>query len=77
MEEVIPGPVVRAYADAVHELRNTLNSDYKINHIFLASGTGSTQAGIIAGCKEAGWSQTKVHGISIARQKQSGIDGNT
>jgi len=66
---------VRAYADAVFELRNTVDSGYKINHIFLASGTGSTQAGIIAGCKEAGWSQTIVHGISIARQKQKGIDG--
>ena len=66
---------VAAYINAVHELRDALNSDNEINHIFLASGTGSTQAGIIAGCKELGWSNTKVHGISIARQKQRAIAG--
>ena len=62
-----------AYVEAVHELKNTLPSDYVVNHIFLASGTGSTQAGIIIGCKEAGWTQTKVHGISIARQREKGV----
>ena len=66
---------VTSFVDAVHELRDTLATDNKIDHIFLASGTGSTQAGIIAGCKEAGWPETKVHGISIARQKQRAVAG--
>jgi D-cysteine desulfhydrase len=65
---------VTAYVEAVHELKNALPSDTIIDHIFLASGTGSTQAGIIAGCHETGWTQTKVHGISIARQNNRGIE---
>jgi D-cysteine desulfhydrase len=65
---------VTAYVEAVHELKNALPSGQIINHIFLASGTGSTQAGIVAGCQEAGWTQTNVHGISIARQKKRGIE---
>jgi len=67
-------PGVIAYINAVQELKNTLKSHLNIDHIFLASGTGSTQAGIIAGCKKAGWEHTIVHGISIARQKQMGIN---
>jgi D-cysteine desulfhydrase len=65
---------VEAYVEAVHELKDALPSGYILNNIFLASGTGSTQAGIIAGCREVGWKHTKVHGISIARQKQRGIE---
>ncbi|HSW67169.1 MAG TPA: pyridoxal-phosphate dependent enzyme, partial [Bacteroidales bacterium] len=44
------------------------------DHIFLASGTGSTQAGIIAGCQEVGWFHTQVHGISVARDKNRGVE---
>ena len=65
---------VNAYLEAVKELKNSLLPDEKIDHIFLASGTGSTQAGIIAGCREVGWTDTKVHGISIARKKERGIE---
>jgi D-cysteine desulfhydrase len=65
---------VTAYKEAVIELKKKLPYIEEINHIFLASGTGSTQAGIILGCKEVGWSKTKVHGISIARQKPNGIN---
>ncbi len=64
---------VKAYAEAVHELKKALPSGYLADNIFLASGTGSTQAGIIAGCREVGWTQTRVHGISVAREKQAGI----
>lgn len=64
---------VKAYIDAVQELKNSLPPGSQIKNIFLASGTGSTQAGIMAGCAEAGWSDTKVHGISIGRKKESGI----
>ncbi len=45
------------------------------DHIFLASGTGSTQAGILLGLEEIGWCNTKVHGISVARQKDRGTEG--
>jgi len=65
---------VTAYLEAVHELKNSLPNDYAIDNIFLASGTGSTQAGIIAGCRDVGWLQTKVFGISIARVKKKGIE---
>lgn len=65
---------VTAYVEAVHELKKVLPLNQRINHIFLASGTGSSQAGIMVGCDEVGWKQTKVHGISIARQKNVGIE---
>ncbi len=65
---------VTSYVNAVHELKDSLTSDKKIDHIFLASGTGSTQAGIIRGCKDVGWIHTRVHGISIARQLQPAIE---
>ena len=65
---------VRAYCEAVHELKNALPTDTSIDHIFLASGTGSTQAGILAGCQEVDWHHTKVHGISIAREKKRGTE---
>ncbi|HAS8600273.1 TPA: pyridoxal-phosphate dependent enzyme [Vibrio vulnificus] len=54
-----------AYVDAVNELENI--PDY----IFLASGTGATHAGILAGVKSRGWS-TKVVGISVARMLPRG-----
>lgn len=61
-----------AYVEAIHELRRTLPDETNIDHIFLASGTGSTQAGIVAGCRELGWDDTRVHGISVAREKERG-----
>ncbi len=65
---------VRAYVQAVKELKNALPSGESFSHIFLASGTGSTQAGILAGCYEAGWNHTRVHGISVARTKKRGVE---
>jgi D-cysteine desulfhydrase len=64
----------RAYVDAVFELKHALPPDSVVDHIFLASGTGSTQAGILAGCREVGWLQTRVHGISVAREKERGTE---
>jgi len=64
---------VEAYIEAVHELKDALPDGNAIDNIFLASGTGSTQAGLIAGCREVNWIQTRVHGISIAREKHIGV----
>lgn len=64
---------VQAYVNALKELQ-VLYPNMLPDHIFLASGTGSTQAGIIAGCQEVGWFQTQVHGISVARDKKRGVE---
>ena len=42
------------------------------DYIFLASGTGSSQAGIVVGCDLVGWNDVKVVGISVARQYERG-----
>lgn len=38
----------------------------------MASGTGSTQAGIAVGLDKVGWSNVKLVGISVARHQQRG-----
>ncbi|HHX8489472.1 TPA: 1-aminocyclopropane-1-carboxylate deaminase/D-cysteine desulfhydrase [Vibrio diabolicus] len=68
--EVIPGGAhslegAEAYMYAIDEL------DFEPDYIFFASGTGATQAGIVAGVKRRGW-DTKVIGISVARDTQRG-----
>ena len=45
---------------------------YKPDYVFLASGTGSTQAGIVVGLDLVGWSSVKCVGISVARQQERG-----
>jgi D-cysteine desulfhydrase len=65
-------PGVLAYAEAVHEFKNEWWLEAPPDHIFLASGTGSTQAGILAGCRSLGWSQTRIRGISVARNSERG-----
>ena len=61
------------FVDAIIELkRQCLQIGYKPDYIFLASGTGSTQAGIIVGLDIVGWSDVKCMGISVARQKERG-----
>ena len=63
----LPGGV--AFVDAVKFLaQKTEKPDY----IFHASGTGSTQAGIVVGLDRVGWSDVKVVGISVARQYERG-----
>lgn len=61
------------FVDAVKELKKQCNEvDYKPDYIFLASGTGSTQAGIVVGLDLVGWNDVKCVGISVARQQERG-----
>lgn len=61
------------FVDAVKELKDQCDVEgYKPDYLFLASGTGSTQAGIVVGCDLAGWNDVKVVGISVARQYERG-----
>lgn len=69
---VIPGgghtaEGVEAYAGALTEL--PVEPDYIVH----ASGTGGTQAGLLAGIERQGWN-TAVVGVSVARMKQRGIE---
>lgn len=58
------------FVDAVLEMKKQCAE--KPDVIFLASGTGSTQAGIVVGLELAGWGDVKVIGISVARQFDRG-----
>lgn len=59
-----------AYVDAYLELRKQMKSIKKdLNYIILASGSGSTQAGLIAGAKLCG-DDTKIYGISVSDEKE-------
>lgn len=61
------------FVDAVKELKRQCDATaYKPDYIFLASGTGSTQAGIVVGCELVGWKEVNVVGISVARQQERG-----
>jgi D-cysteine desulfhydrase len=61
------------FVDAVKELKEQCDRlNYKPDYIFLASGTGSTQAGIVVGLDLIGWSDVKCVGISIAREYERG-----
>ena len=61
------------FVDAVRALKTQCDAqNYRPDYIFLASGTGSTQAGIVIGCDLVGWSGVKVIGISVARQYERG-----
>lgn len=71
---VVPGgghssEAVRAYADYASQV--LVDTDFE--HIFLASGTGGTQAGICIANHEVG-SGAKVVGISVARASSRGKD---
>jgi D-cysteine desulfhydrase family pyridoxal phosphate-dependent enzyme len=60
-----------AYVDAYLELRKQIKSLNKdIDYIILASGSGSTQAGLVAGAKSLG-DKTEVLGISVSEGKNS------
>lgn len=63
----LPGGV--AFVEAVEELSKQIE---KPDYIFHASGTGSTQAGIVVGLDRVGWSDVKCIGISVARQYERG-----
>ena len=61
------------FVDAVVELKHQCEAEnYKPDYIFLASGTGSTQAGIVVGLEKVGWHDVRVIGISVARQYERG-----
>ena len=59
-----------AYYNAVHEYKEEF-AKWKPDYVFVASGTGGTQAGLYIGFKEL-FPDTKVIGISVARQKKRG-----
>lgn len=61
------------FVEAVEELKRQCNEEgFKPDYIFHASGTGSTQAGIVVGLDIVGWSDVKVIGISVARNEIRG-----
>lgn len=61
------------FVDAVKSLKVQCDEQgYKPDYVFLASGTGSTQAGIAVGLDTVGWSDVKLVGISVARQQERG-----
>ncbi len=60
-----------AYVKAVAEL--AASGFAAPDYIFHASGTGSTQAGILVGLEKIGWKNTKVVGISVARNAERGM----
>jgi 1-aminocyclopropane-1-carboxylate deaminase/D-cysteine desulfhydrase-like pyridoxal-dependent ACC family enzyme len=63
-----------AYVEAVEELREQCQeARWRPEWIILASGTGTTQAGLIVGLERLGW-QTRVLGISVARRNPRGRD---
>lgn len=69
----LPGGI--AYVKAMDELEGKcLALNWKPNYIFLASGTGSTQSGILVGTLKNGWHETQVIGISVARRQERGIE---
>lgn len=63
------------FVDAVKELKCYCDEiGYRPDYIFLASGTGSTQAGIVVGLDLVGWGNVQCVGISVARQKERGTE---
>ena len=61
------------FVDAIIELKRQCDKEhYKPDYLFLASGTGSTQAGIVVGLDLVGWEDVKCIGISVARQQERG-----
>lgn len=65
-------PGVLAYREAMQEFKQAWPLEDPPDSIFLASGTGSTQAGLLAGCRMLGWSRTRIRGISVARTRERG-----
>ena len=63
----LPGGI--SFVEAVEELAKQIE---KPDYIFHASGTGSTQAGIVVGLDRVGWNDVRCIGISVARQYERG-----
>jgi D-cysteine desulfhydrase len=69
----IPGGM--AYVKAIVELNSYLAPlNWKPNNIFFASGTGSTQSGLMVGAHLINWDDINIVGISVARNKLRGTD---
>ena len=67
----LPGGI--SFVKAVKDLKKQCDEvGYKPDYIFHASGTGSTQAGIVVGLSLVKWTDVKVVGISVARQYDRG-----
>jgi len=63
-----------AFVEAVDELQQQCQQDgWQPDWVILASGTGTTQAGLCIGFERLGW-QTRVLGISVARHNPRGTD---
>ena len=66
-------PGGEAFVYAIKELKSQCDEKgYKPDYIFVASGTGSMQAGMAVGLDIVGWSDVKLIGISIARPQERG-----
>ena len=63
----LPGGI--AFVEAMEELAKKIE---KPDYVFHASGTGSTQAGIVVGLDRVGWGDVTCIGISVARQYERG-----
>lgn len=60
-----------AYIEAIQELKEyTDKTNWVPDYIFHASGTGSTQSGILAGLDKYGFDKTTVIGISVGRKSE-------
>ena len=62
-----------AYYEAVREVRDQLRRGDNPDYVLMASGTGTTQAGIAAGCREF-FPGCKVIGVSVARESARGAE---
>jgi len=62
-----------AFIEAVTELKEQINGKFIPDYIFVQSGTGSTQGGLIVGCCEH-YPDCKVVGISVARNSIRGMN---
>lgn len=66
---------VISYIEAIKELKEYCQAkNWYPDHIVLPSGTGSTQAGLIAGLKVHDLQHIQVTGISIARKQKHGVE---
>ncbi len=66
-------PGGEAFVDAIKELKSQCDKkNYKPAYIFVASGTGSMQAGMAVGLDLVGWSDVQLVGISIGRPQERG-----
>jgi len=65
-------PGVMAFKEAMQEFQDVWPGEDPPARIFLASGTGSTQAGLLTGCRMLAWNHCRIRGISVARTKERG-----